>query len=341
MIRILFLADTHLGYDLPFNPRVIRRRRGPDFFDNYHLALQSAFRGEVDLVVHGGDLFFRARVPERLIEMVMSPLVYIAEQGIPVYLVPGNHERSRIPLRLWGTHKNLNIFNVPKTFLSQHGDITLSLSGFPFVSDVREHFCDLVNMTGTRQINTAFHLLCIHQAVEGAVVGVQNYTFRGGRDVVRASDIPEGITAVLSGHIHRAQVLTKDLQGQKLAAPVVFPGSIERTSFVERDEAKGFMILELDSGNSDHLVESGIKFYKLPTRPMVNLEVDVDGVGGETVLDLVSQRLAELDPDSVVRIQVVGSTTPQVEAALSAAALRRISPPTMNVALARIRYSRT
>jgi DNA repair exonuclease SbcCD nuclease subunit len=175
--------------------------------------------------------------------------------------------------------------------------------------------------------------------VEGAVVGVQNYTFRGGRDVVRGSDIPEGITAVLSGHIHRAQVLTKDLHGQKLAAPVVFPGSIERTSFVERDEAKGFMILELDRGNSAPLVESGIIFNKLPTRPMVNLEVDVDGVGGETLLDLVSQQLAELDPDSVVRIQLVGGITPLVEAALSAAELRRISPPTMNVALARNRYS--
>lgn len=339
MIRILFLADTHLGYDLPFNPRVKRRRRGPDFFDNYHQALQSAMRGEVDLVVHGGDLFFRARVSERLIEMVMSPLVSIAEQGIPVYLVPGNHERSRIPLRLWGTHKDLNIFNVPKTFLYQHGDITLALSGFPFTRDIRDRFRDLVDMTGTRQINADIHLLCIHQAVEGAVVGVQNYTFRGGRDVVRGLDIPEGITAVLSGHIHRAQILTKDLQGQNLPAPVVFPGSIERTSFVERDEAKGFMILELDRVNSDQLVESGIKIIKLPTRPMVNLEIDVNGVGGERVLDLVRQQLAELDPDSVVRIKVVGAITAQVESALKAAELRRISPQTMNVALARNRYT--
>ncbi len=28
-VRILLLADTHLGFDLPFKPRVQRRRRGP------------------------------------------------------------------------------------------------------------------------------------------------------------------------------------------------------------------------------------------------------------------------------------------------------------------------
>ena len=34
-IRILFLADTHLGFDLPVKPRINRRRRGIDFFKNY------------------------------------------------------------------------------------------------------------------------------------------------------------------------------------------------------------------------------------------------------------------------------------------------------------------
>jgi hypothetical protein len=28
IIRILLMADTHLGFDLPFRPRIKRRRRG-------------------------------------------------------------------------------------------------------------------------------------------------------------------------------------------------------------------------------------------------------------------------------------------------------------------------
>jgi hypothetical protein len=46
-------------------------------------------------------------------------------------------------------------------------------------------------------------------------------------------------------------VLTTDLRGTALAAPVLYPGSIERTSVAEADEEKGFMIVEVvcdDSG---------------------------------------------------------------------------------------------
>ena len=42
IIRILFLADTHLGFDLAFRPRIERRRRGPEFFANFERALQPA-----------------------------------------------------------------------------------------------------------------------------------------------------------------------------------------------------------------------------------------------------------------------------------------------------------
>ncbi|MEN8098660.1 MAG: metallophosphoesterase, partial [Chloroflexota bacterium] len=63
MIKLLFLSDTHLGFDQPIKPKIVRRRRGPDFFRNYHRALQAGIEGEVDLVIHGGDMFFRSRVP--------------------------------------------------------------------------------------------------------------------------------------------------------------------------------------------------------------------------------------------------------------------------------------
>jgi len=59
LMRVLFVADTHLGFDLPARPRVDRRRRGPDFFACFVRALEPALRGEADVVVHGGDLLYR------------------------------------------------------------------------------------------------------------------------------------------------------------------------------------------------------------------------------------------------------------------------------------------
>jgi DNA repair exonuclease SbcCD nuclease subunit len=56
IIRILFLADRHLGFDFSFRPRIQPRRRGPEFFANFKLALLPALQGRVDCAVHGGDL---------------------------------------------------------------------------------------------------------------------------------------------------------------------------------------------------------------------------------------------------------------------------------------------
>ena len=72
MIKVLLLADTHLGFDLPLRPRVVKRRRGPDFFANTRLALQPALRSDVDLVVHGGDLLYRSKVAPGLVAQALE-----------------------------------------------------------------------------------------------------------------------------------------------------------------------------------------------------------------------------------------------------------------------------
>src|SRR5688500_20411399 len=116
-LRILFLADTHLGFDLPARPRVERPRRGEDFFAAVEEALAPASRGDVDVVVHGGDLFYRSRIPAWLAQRVFSRLATLADGGVDVFWVPGNHERSGIPRRLLLGHPRIHVFDRPRTFL--------------------------------------------------------------------------------------------------------------------------------------------------------------------------------------------------------------------------------
>lgn len=332
-IRLLLIADTHLGFDLPFRPRIQRRRRGLDFFDNYERALRPALEREVDLVIHGGDVFFRSRVPTALVEMAMAPLIRVAEGGVPVYVVPGNHERSRIPLQLWTTHPKIHIFDRPGTFLCVVGDTSIALSGFPFTRRVRDVFHDLVNHTGHREIRADLYLLCMHQVVEGAQVGTIDYTFRSGPDIIRGKDIPSAFAAVLAGHIHRGQILTHDLQNLPLAAPVVYPGSIDRTSFAERNEEKGYVILQFDhSAMVGNQVE--IAFVPLPTRPMVMIKLDAGRWSAGDVEGWLQERLSELDPEAIVQIKPLGSFSEDVLQVLNASNLRSLAPPSMNVSLA-------
>jgi len=332
-IRLLLLADTHLGFDLPRRPRVERRRRGYDFFANFHRALQPALKGEVDLVVHGGDLLYRSRVPPALVEKSLQPLVEVAQSGIPVYLVPGNHERSHIPLMLWGVHPNLHIFDRPRTFMCDVRGKRLSFSGFPFTRLIREAFHTSLVQTGFRQTSADVRFLCLHQTVAGAQVGPADYTFRGGADVIRTGEIPTDFRYLLCGHIHRAQVLTHDLSGRLLPAPVVYPGSVERTSFAERYEEKGYMLLEIDPGRARMPAEE-VGFQPLPARPMFQLRLTEKELEREPIAQHLKEMIKGLPQDAVVSLRLEGAAEWVQGLGLSAQLLREIAPQTMNIALA-------
>jgi DNA repair exonuclease SbcCD nuclease subunit len=332
VVRILLFADTHLGFDLPTRERIQRRRRGHDFLANYAAALQPALAGEVDLVVHGGDVFNRSRVPTSVAWQAFEPLARVAANGVPVYVVPGNHERGRIPQLRFAQRPGIFLFDRARTFTVDVRGLRVALAGFPSERhDVRTKFVDLVESTGWLSSSADVRLLCMHQCVEGATVGPANFTFTTASDVIRGADVPAGFAAVLSGHIHRHQVLTKDLRGRPLAAPVLYPGSIERTSIAEADEEKGFMNVELIREGTGDRVDW--RFHRLPARPLVRREVRVDNIPEDGLESTIRTLVAEIPADTVLTIRVIGALTERAARLLTAPNLRRLAPASMNVEL--------
>ena len=257
MIRVLLVADTHLGLRLP-------GRSGEEFFANFERALQPALRGDVDLVVHGGDVFYRSRVKPSLVLRAFDPLKRIADAGVPVFVVPGNHERSAIPFPLLAAHPRVHIFDRPRTFTLTVRDVRIAIAGFPCERDrVRDELPRLLDDAAWTASPADVRLLVCHQSIEGATVGPVDFVFRSSRpDVIPGRMIPRGFAALLAGHIHRHQVLTTDLFGRRLAAPVVYPGSIERTSHAEDGEAKGFVTMQLEPGSDGGRLRSW-EFHEL------------------------------------------------------------------------------
>ena len=332
MINVLLLADTHLGFDLPSRPPVEKRRRGPDFFTNTRLALEPALRGEVDVVVHGGDLLYRSKVPAGLVAQALEPLLEVADTGVPVVLVPGNHERSALPYPMLASHENLHVFDLPRTLELDLRGTRMAIGGFPCERDeIRDRFSTLVSDCGALGVGADIRLLCVHQTIEGS--RVKGYTFRSGADIVRGRDIPSGFAAVLCGHIHRSQVLTQDLADRELAAPVFYPGSVERTSFAEREEPKGYLTLALEPDSKRGGALAGWRFNELPARPMFVVEVDTTKLDAEAIPRRISEELSGLPDDAVVQLRVGGGLAPGAEGVICAANLRRLHPATMTVTL--------
>jgi len=333
IIRVLLFADTHLGYDQPLHPRVERRRRGADFFANYQRVLETASRDKFDLVVHGGDLFFRSKVPAAVVERAYQPLLQVANAGIPVLIVPGNHERSRLPEHLWLTHERIQVFDRPRTFTFQIKGKTLAFSGFPFAREARARFPALLEETGYREKQADLKYLCTHQTYEGAQVGPVDFTFREGPDNIPGEWVPEVFSAVLSGHIHRGQQLTRGLDGRDLPVPVVYPGSIERASFAERFEDKFYasITIHLDEKEPRQVVD----YHPLPARPMIKLEIPVEDRTLEQTVLLIRDRLALIKPDAVVRVDLTGRNRERALEGLTAPVLRALAPESMNISLGR------
>lgn len=337
-IRLILFADTHLGFDYPVKPRIERRRRGDDFFANFDRVLAHARATSADLVVHGGDLFFRSKVPKKIVDLVYESLFEFSKSGIDLFIVPGNHERPQLPGSLLFSLPNVHLFDRPRTHLIEAEGARIGLSGFAFErSNIGGRFSELVEETGWRDVAVDIRLLCLHQAVEGARVGPVNFTFRRGPDVVGRRDLPPDFAALLCGHIHRQQIL-RDRSGSDRTPIVIYPGSTERTSFAEKDEAKGFYEI-LFERTGEGMWTLNPEFILLPARPMVDLVLD-SALTVEHLATYLAEKIVSFPADAVVRVKSDGRLDESVAAAMTAAFLREVFPPTMNIQMSAALFGR-
>jgi len=102
------------------------------------------------------------------------------------------------------------------------------------------------------------------------------------------------------------------------------PGSIERTSFAERLERKGFYIIHIDQGQFKW------EFRELPTRPMAEIILDVKIIDKKMLIDRLTAMVSTLAPDSIIRVKC---TNDEQLSVLNAGELRAIFPKSFNVEL--------
>jgi len=331
-IRILFFADSHLGFDNALNARIERRRRWIDFQDNFEFLVNRAMAGDIDLVVHGGDIFYRSRVSPQFVHQCFDQLKRVTRHGIPVYVVPGNHERSKIPFPVFAVDPEIHIFDRPRHYMFCKNNMTIMLAGFPYRKLIRNSFEAIFFESLKDSGIHDFSLLCIHQTVEGSTVGPNNYRFYRGEDVLPRASLPDDIDAILSGHIHRHQILinrTAHHPPQK-KAPIIYPGSIERTSFAERHENKGYCLIDLimDPYGIKHVKWS---FHSLKTRNMI-VHALTSWPSEPTERKLLLESILRDDPPDSIVCLYFKQTNKSVDVP-SIKDVRSILPQTMNVTL--------
>jgi DNA repair exonuclease SbcCD nuclease subunit len=242
--------------------------------------MQHAKSERVDLVLHGGDMFNRSQPKEKLISKAYSIIRNLAEDGIPFIGIPGNHDRSKLPESL------LNFINKDIHLLSKFSAIEIEhlvILGFPFISKDPRVILSKTNSLAESYPQKSFLILC-HQLFDGAMFGPHQHVFKNRFDTLVTTDLPENVRLVLSGHIHRAQ----SLQNGK----VVYTGSLERTSFMEIVEPKGYLLIDTEDDYLD------VKFQEIETSPMDVKELDI------TNITQISKSIDQHYPDYNIRTQL-------------------------------------
>ncbi|WP_420581457.1 metallophosphoesterase family protein [Reichenbachiella sp.] len=321
-ISILLLSDTHIGFDHPSNDKPGKnRRRGYDFFNNFKLIVDKAIDLKVNYVIHCGDVFEKASVPTFLVDQTYAEFLRIANAGIQLFVVPGNHEKSVLPASLFLNHPNIHLFDVAKTYFLPN----MSISGFPyFKGDIRAEFSTIRRNLESHLNESDFNILCVHHAIDGVKAGAQFFEFKNRKDTLAMNDLPGSFDLILSGHIHKHQILhaTSD---SKIQVPILYSGSTERTMFDEINEAKGYHILKIEGKSIKH------EFHTINTRPMHQIDLRHESISSEELKGLLSKRMKPFEPDAIVQIN---SDDEDLLYQLSHLKTSGFFPDTMNIAIA-------
>ena len=288
MTRVIHTGDTHVGYAQYHSP--VRRQ---DFLDAFEAVIDDAIEGEVDAVVHAGDLFHDRRPELPDLMGTISVLRRLDDAGIPFLAVVGNHESTR-------GGQWLDLF--------ERLGLATRLGDEPtVVGDTAFYGLDHVPVSRRDDLDYAF---ADHDADYAALVAHGLFEPFGYADwdtgeVLAESDV--AFDAMLLGDNHTPDVAEVD------GTWVTYPGSTERASASER-EGRGYNLVtfDADAAGGDDRVE--IRRRALDTRPFVFVEADLrEGEGAARVREKVRQH--DLD-DAVVLVDVTGEGDPVTPAAI-------------------------
>jgi len=294
--------------------------RADAIFRNFELVTRHALEIGADLFIHSGDLFNKHYIPRDRLDLLIRPILALADAGIRVILIPGNHERAEFPFDLFHGCRTVFVFDRPRAICLHLSGYAVGIAGFPFIrEDSRSTFLQALRETEYEGLRADLNLLATHQAFDQAVVGPGDFVFREGRrDTVSRCAVPLDFDYIAAGHIHRHQVLSHPL---KPGLNFVYPGSTQRVSFAEMNEEKGFIEGELADGRIE------TRFIPLPVYEMEIVQVVAAGLTSRECENEIVSQSWRFDEDRVIRFDLTGGKRLSDYPEVDFEGIRRILPP--------------
>lgn len=323
MLKFTHTADIHFGVEnygkidpqTGIHTRLLDFKRALDFCIDYTIAQQH------DLFIFAGDAYKTANPSPTQQKLLLQCFLRLYQAKIPVVIVVGNHDH---PLS-FGKANALDLFadlpvdgfhviSKPTTLalITKAGPVqivgipwptrnTIAIANKYLYQSAEQLTTQIAATVGkiiqqlAQQLDPALPaILTGHLTVSSGIFsGSEKQAIYGTDPVLLPSQLAlPPFDYVALGHLHRYQNLNPTGP-----IPLVYAGSLERVDFGERKEDKGFCAVTL-AGKQ----QAKVQFIKTPTRPMLQIELELNSTEDQTAQIL--HQLQKLDlSGAIVKIK--------------------------------------
>lgn len=273
---ILFCADIHLG----IRSYSLYDRDGLSTAEHEgRKALQEIYerasKPDITCLIIGGDVFHTNLPTSRNIRFVIDWLQKVDKIGIPVFIIPGNHDCSGFSHSMVFIHslqlKNINLLDTQYSIQKEYKWNDWNLVFIPYIA--QESLKDkeaLVHTIYKNRLETLKEktIVVSHIQETSSKMGSESVMINRGVEVYDVANIQNTENLILLlGHIHKPQIYKKGF------ATICYPGNAFYHDSSDRNQIKGYALVTPKGGIFLEPLHTIRKFYEINSLPL-NSEID-------------------------------------------------------------------
>lgn len=297
MFTIAHLSDLHLGYSsgrkkLDENGYNIRENDG---YIAYNTAIDQIIKEEIDTVIIAGDMFHSPRPKNHTMLIAQEGLRRLAEAGIKVYILAGNHDATDVVAEI----PSSQLLNEPGSGIYSYANPYEIVEIHP---GIHIHFISHHGYLGQddtmekiKLIDGEINILASHGSCYDTNMGIILRTPNEPREVI----IPEVIMSLpwdytFLGHIHeRGWIGSTDGKTDTSGRKQFYNGSLLRRGFADKKSTLGRGWTKWTVNEDKSIVP---KFFIVSEREQLDMEpIDVKDKKTKEVENEIIEQLKGID----------------------------------------------
>ena len=301
-LQILHCSDTHLDKSFGISDLSKAMKRREDLNRNFSTIVDYALKNKPDVFLIAGDVFDKILPTNASRVFLTSQIKLLKDANIEVFIIGGNHDIPRfgafpsLAIDVLGSAGIATVFSrsdiIQKKIIKIDGK-SVCVSG-------RSYYTKFEGANPLKDVAVPmegdYNILLIHGSLQGLNVAssVPEFAYQ---NPFLAEDITKGLNYLALGHFHNY------FEREHKGCTIVNPGSIEKLSWAEINDEKGFVWAELDGS------ETTTEFVKLETRPMEisQLSLSKNGKYVKGIKNYVLDFLTQIsDHEKILKLSLSG-----------------------------------